>query len=198
MSNFNLKETTVPTLFCQDLNVMDLEFDSEAVIPFFESIMLTIGSFLGSIKDKENPTAVTIDNARDELELGAIVKYFPGEEGSKGSWALEFTFDSADLADAKIISFNSGNIDQFLRSIAGTTYGLQFNTTSGLRQSIIAFAQNIKKWLDANASETEKNTLELPGFFKASVKIVNGEKEFGFEAAEEISQKVKFDAGEEK
>ena len=198
MSKINLKETPIPSLFCQDLKALNLDFDMEAVLPAFESIMLTIGSFLGSMKDKEKACAVTINNARDELELGAIVKYIPGEEeGAKGSWTLDFTFDPSDLADARIISFNSGNIDTLLRATAAQTYGLQFNTTSGMRQSIISFAQVIKKWLDANASDKEIQELDLPGFFTASVEIVNGEKVFGFEPAEEISQKVKYDAGEE-
>lgn len=198
MSNFNLKETQVPQLFCQDLEAMGLDFEMEAVLPFFESLMLSIASFLKSSKDKEKPLAVTINNAKDELELAAKVKYYPGEdENSKGNWSLIFTFDSEDIADAKVISFNSGNLDVILRSIAGTTAGLQFNSATGMRQSIIEFPQVIKKWLDTNALEGEKQEIEMPGFFKASVEIENGEKIFGFEPAEEISHKVKFDAGEE-
>lgn len=198
MAKFNLKETKVVEMFNQDMQAMDMDFPMEAVIPFMESLTVTFGDFLGSIKDKDKATAITIDNARNELEMAAIVKYYPGEtEDAKGNWSFVFTFDPADLADCKVISFNSGNIDTTLRHVSGSLYGLQFNSTSGLHQSYIEFAQVIKKWLDTNASETEKQELELPGFFVASVVIENGEKIFALEPAEEISQKVKYDAGEE-
>ena len=130
--------------------------------------------------------------------LWAFVKYTPGEDGTKGNWNLVFTFNQEDItSDMRVISFNSGNIDTMLRHVAGSLYGLQFHSTSSLHQSIIEFAQCIKKFLDANASETEKVELELPGFFKASVEVENGVKAYGFEAGEEVSQKVKNDAGEE-
>lgn len=195
---FNLKETKIVEMFNQDLQALDMDFDMEAVIPFFESVVITMGDFLGSIKDKEKITAVTINNTKNELELGAFVKYFAGEDGTKGHWNLVFTFNPEDItSDMRNISFNSGNLDTMLHHVAGSIYGLCFHSTASLHQSIIEFAQCIRKFLDANASETEKVELELPGFFTASVAIENGEKVFGFEAAEEIAQKVKNDAGEE-
>ena len=200
-----LQESTIATNFSKKFYEEELNYPVDAVPATIGAVLMSMATFLSSVKDKEKAMALVVDNLKGDIEFGMIVKFIPGEtEDDGGSWSLVCSFDQNDfVADEnvmKVIKFSSGVADNTLRFVAmrQKPYAIGFNSEIVMKKSVLESILCIKEWLSDNASETEDVYLELDGIFVAKVSIEDGVKYLSMELSEEATQVIKNDAGDQK
>ena len=71
---------------------------------------------------------------------------------------------------------------------------MAFKDTAAVVEVTRFFLEQVKKWLEENASETEEVGVEQEGVFQATVSVENGEKAFSLVPEGEIKKLIKDDA----
>ena len=201
MSNImNINETTLPQNFSKGLyeeKMYDLADSHTDKI--FDVLFTGTSELLSQNKSKDRPTAVTFEKVDGSIIAAAIVRYIPNEDANiPGSWNLVWTFEESDIPDNALrISIKDPQAHSYYKAIAGERYGIGFHNGSLITMMTYPLEQ-LRKWLDENASETEEICIEQPAVFQARVAVENGEKVFAIEPMGEIKQLIKDDASIEK
>lgn len=172
-----LMESSIPQNLADKLAPLGLEWPTVQTEPFVQVLFTAMSDFLGIAKSKENKVALIVSKpGSDEFLMAGIVSYFPGTtEEEAGNWDYRLTFDKEDIKDCKILTADSV---QFI-NIMGTTAKRLVNAdlmAMYIPSLIINTVESLIQWLDNNAKETEKESLEVPGYFIASVAVEEGEK----------------------
>lgn len=192
-----LTESTLGMNYSQALGAKNMVWGAEAIAPLAQAFIVSIADFLAMVKSKENKVALAIQDYQNVTKCAGIVSYTPAEtEDAPGEWSLTFTFNPDDIADCQVYTIH----DAFFQNVAITSSfketGIQYNQANFIVDMFSVFAEELHKWLDINAKDSEIVELECDGYFIAQVNIEDGKKEFGLIPDEEIRQKVKSDASE--
>lgn len=190
-----LMESSIPQNLADKLAPLGLEWPTVQTEPFAQVLFTAMSDFLGIAKSKENKVALIVNKqGNDEFLMAGIVSYFPGTtEEEAGNWDYRLTFDKEDIKDCKILTADSV---QFV-NIMGTTAKRLINAdliAMYIPSLIINTVEALIQWLDNNAKETEKESLELPGYFIASVAVEEGEKVMSITPDGAMKRLIKGDA----
>lgn len=155
---------------------------------------------LNANKAQKVPVAMVFRKASQELIAAAICQYFPNEDPNvPGNFSLVWTFDEADIPSNAIIqSLDNAETHTFFRAVAGSKWNIEFESVGALIGLCNVTLNEIKKWLDENATESGEIGVEAEDVMIARVAVENGEKVYSIEPAPLIKQLIKNDAAIEK
>jgi hypothetical protein len=190
-----LTETSIYQAFSTQLQ-RDLElYASLAHFEMMEKGIFTgIGIFLSETKAVESPAVLTITDYKGDCLLAASVEYDPATEGqteTAGSWLINVRFDNTKIPDkARIVDIKEpACFAAFVK--AARMNGYEYLKESDIISISIITIRTLLDWMDANASDAEPVTIELPGAYTAKVVVEKGEKIYGIELQEEIKTVIK-------
>lgn len=204
MSVVKLTESTVLqnlSLQCKQ-NALAVEPDESEW--FVKMIFGGITDFLNITKTKSRPIAVKICDLKGNMVAAAIVQYIAAEddeEVAEGSWNYTWTFSEEDIPEnTEAYQITSS---QVIEVIARTGYDLArivFKSPTFISQMAVYLFSIIVDALDQNAPTTEGETwtVEMDGYFEASVAIEDGKKVLALEPKGEMKVRIKDDAASEK
>jgi len=192
----NFNETSISAKFSQDITNLGVDIQPQYTHYLFDSLFMAVSDFLGIVKSKDVKTALVIADLKGNFRFAALVGYHPNEnEDIPGNWSFEFTFNENDI-DKNVKVYNSTDT-QFLRVLATCAkdlHNFRYASPELVPDVLVLIIDTLKSWLDLNAVEGEEKTIELPGFFTASVAIENGEKIFSVTPDGNLKRLVKGDA----
>ena len=166
---------------------------SDATV-IIETILLGLSDLAGALKEKENTIVVSIDDLKGHMLMGLKVGYEKGtKDNPEGSWEPSYIFDPAEAEGCTIYNISDTKFHEFIKN-AATRRGFSFTNNGLIYAIILCFAECLIAALDANAQEGSSYTIEHPGFFIASVDVVDGKKVMSFIMEEEVSNIIKNDA----
>lgn len=193
----SFESTTIPANFA--LTVAEQSgglttVPEEHVGTIVQVVLLGMSDYAALLKKKEKPIAVVVDDLRGDIILGLKVEYIEGtDDNPEGSWNPTWSFDAEDFADCDIYRISESKSYKFFHD-RGQSYRMKFGTPAGAHVSAVAFASVLVKFLDNNADPKTAFGVELPGFFKAAVTVIDDKKVMTFSADEELTNLVKDDA----
>lgn len=196
-----LTETTLPQNYSKGLfEEKNYDLAPEHMDKITYTVFTATSNLLNGVKSKEKAAAFLFERIDGTVVAAAVVKYFPNEDESKpGNWNLSWTFEESDIPeDALRISLKDPQTHSYFRAVAGEKWGIKFKDVACLVTLLTYSLEQIRKWLDENASETEEVKVEQEAVFQARVAVENGEKVFALEPAGEIKMLIKDDATIEK
>lgn len=176
---FKLQETQIPVNFSQVAQAMNFGIDPTEVGVIYDTTIQAISEYLGQVKSMESKTALAIKDTKGNLILAGMVAYHENEnEDLPGNWSFEFTFDEADLEGCDIKLSTEPYFQRVFSNTMYNLFGFELTDIMTLQPCVEESINVLKKWLDTNAKEGEKVSVEEPGYFVASVVVENGEKIF--------------------
>lgn len=190
-----LMESSIPQNLADKLAPLALQWPTIQTEPFFQVMVTAMSEFLGIAKSKENKVALLISKpGNEEFLMAGIVSYFPGEsEEEAGNWDYRLTFDKEDIKECKILTADSVQFINVMVTTANRLINADLMAVY-ITQLIVNSVESLIQWLDNNAKETEKESLELPGYFIASVAIEEGEKVMSITPDGAMKRLIKGDA----
>ena len=156
-----------------------------------------ITDYLNITKNKDTPIVVLIQDTKGEKIAFACVEYDKSEdnEASDGSWTYFWSYNMSDIPEGATVYV----IDQepVQRVIAKRGHNMCYMVVGVLNflstLCCITFSIVHDTLDQQDVAEGDEYTIELPGFFEASVSIENGEKAFSITPKEEMKVLIKSD-----
>jgi hypothetical protein len=172
------KQTRIPSIFCQNIKRVNMDFLEEHVDKMAKVLFTAASEVLKVTKEKDKPTAFVINDIKGNMLVAGKVQYHANTENEDmpGNWSYEWTFNSEDIADCKIISISNNESLRIISLVAHNLVGIKFNVPTYAIDLLTEVVNSLSNWLDENAKENEEVKVELPGFFEASVVVENGVK----------------------
>ena len=151
---------------------------------------------LNKLKSTTTPVVMKYQKPNGDFICAAIVQYFPNEDETKpGNWNYSWTFNEEDIpSNSNIRTPYDSELIAFFRGTSIAKYGFNAKESVYYGDISIYIFQQIKKWLDDNAIESEENGVSLDGVIQFRVVVENGEKLFSAEPDSEIKILIKDDA----
>ena len=170
--------------------------DTASVHCVVETCLMAMSDYARVVKTKEKPIAIVIDDMKGQPILGLKVEFFEGTaDNPEGSWNPVWTFDPEVLKGCTIYNVSESRSHEFFINQGRRLYRMNFSAPNQIYMAALVFADSLRNWLDSQeVSEDTTVALELDGFFKASVTIIDGAKIMTFSADEEVTNLVKDDA----
>lgn len=192
---FKLQETSIPTNLSQVIATLGWAVDASQVSFIYDTTLMAISDFLGQIKSKENKTGLAVKDTKGNLLVAGMVTYHKNEdEEMPGNWSYEFTFDEEDVKGCDLRLSTDPHFQKVFQKTLKRLFGLAIDDPLAFQPVIEESINVLKQWLDVNAKETEKVTVEQPGFFVASVCVEEGEKIFAIVPDGAMKRLIKDDA----
>lgn len=192
---FKLQETSIPTNLSQVIATLGWAVDASQVSFLYDTTLMAISDFLGQAKSKETKTALAVKDVKGNLVVAGVVTYHKNEdENMPGNWSFEFTFDEEDLKGADVRLSTDPHFQKVFQKTLKRLFGLAIDDPLAFQPAIEESINVLKQWLDVNAKETEKVSVEQPGFFEASVSVEDGEKIFALVPDGAMKRLIKDDA----
>lgn len=192
---FKLQETSIPTNLSQVIATLGWAVDASQVSFLYDTTLMAISDFLGQAKSKETKTALAVKDVKGNLVVAGIVTYHKNEdENMPGNWSYEFTFEEEDLKGADVRLSTDPHFQKVFQKTLKRLFGLAIDDPLAFQPAIEESINVLKQWLDVNAKETEKVSVEQPGFFEASVSVEDGEKIFALIPDGAMKRLIKDDA----
>lgn len=195
-----LNETSLPQNFSKALfEEKNYDLAPEHMDKITCTLFEGTSNLLKAAERQDKPTAVTFERMDGSVIAAALAIFIPNEDESKpGNWTLSWTFYEDDIPeDAVRISIKDTQTHPYYRAIAGDRWGMRFKDPGALVNLLTFALEQIEKWLDENAKESEEVSVEDDNF-RARVKVENGEKVFALEALGEVKAGIKNDTDIEK
>lgn len=152
---------------------------------------------LNDLKNMTTPVAMRYQKPNKDFICAAIVQYFPNkdDETKPGNWNYSWTFNEEDVPEnSRIVTPYDSELISYFRGTSISKYGFNAKESVYYGDISIYILQQVKKWLDDNALESEENGVSLDGVIQFRVAVENGEKVFSAEPDGEIKQIIKDDA----
>lgn len=192
---FKLQETSIPTNLSQVIATLGWAVDASQVSFLYDTTLMAISDFLGQAKSKESKTALAVKDVKGNLVVAGVVTYHKNEdENMPGNWSYEFTFEEEDLKGADVRLSTDPHFQKVFQKTLKRLFGLAIDDPLAFQPAIEESINVLKQWLDVNAKETEKVSVEQPGFFEASVSVEDGEKIFALIPDGAMKRLIKDDA----
>jgi hypothetical protein len=194
-------ETQLPTMYSKGLfEEKCLDLAAAHTDKIFDVLFSGTANLLKVVKTKEHPVAFVFKTIDKTFLAAAIIRYFESdEESNPGNWSLVWTFNEDDVPeDTTVLDFSDPQTHSYFIAVAGSKYGIEFNSDSNLTDCLVYALYTLKKWLDENAKENEEVMVELYGIFEARVAVENGVKIFALTPGAEVKVAIKDDSMIEK
>lgn len=198
-----LEHSTVPQNYSTLCASIGWELTPDDTLFWFKSAFAGITDALNILKNKTNPVAILIQDLKGNKVVYACVQYIPSEdasEASAGNWTYFWSWDCDDIAeDTVIYTIDQEQIQKIISNRAYDLYKISMTSLSFVSQLTVYMFNVLYDALDQQAVEEGGSwTIELDGFFEASVEVVEGKKEFSLLPKGEMKTLIKDDAGSEK
>lgn len=197
---FEFTETSIPTMFQVDLREnFGISWVDSRAPDFYRTMFATIADVLKLNQSKDHPRiGLTMKDDKGNFKMGAILVFQQPDEGAEedsGNWYLEMTFNEEDMNDLSVSLDNHSDVFVRCASIEASNicYG-RFRSTEVMYNMMDTAINEIFKFLDKNASDTEEVEVTLRGIFTASVAVENGIKIMSIVPGEYIKQIIKNDS----
>ena len=192
---FKLQETSIPTNLSQVIATLGWAVDASQVSFLYDTTLMAISDVLGQAKSNESKTALAVKDVKGNLVVAGVVTYHKNEdENMPGNWSYEFTFEEEDLKGADVRLSTDPHFQKVFQKTLKRLFGLAIDDPLAFQPAIEESINVLKQWLDVNAKETEKVSVEQPGFFEASVSVEDGEKIFALIPDGAMKRLIKDDA----
>ena len=197
-----LKDTKITQMVSTGLYT-EKGFDVPAdFVPMLLDVLVTATTnALADIKSTTHPVVFKFNKPNGDFICAAMVQYFDNkdDESKPGNWNYSWTFNESDVPDNSIVKTPYDNeLISYFRGTSSSKYGFNAKESVYYGDTMVYILQQVKKWLDDNASEEEENGVSLDGIIQFRVAVENGEKIYAAEPDGEIKQLVKNDAAIEK
>ena len=161
-----------------------------------------ITDFLNIVKHKDSPKVVLIQDLKGNRIAYAAVQWIPAEEENEaatGNWTYFWSFDCDSIPeDAVIYTVDQQNVQTIIRDRGYDLCKMTMHDLTYISQLAVYTFSAIKDALDQqDVQEGDSWTVELEGYFEASVEVHDGVKEFSFLPKGEMKTLIKDDAGSE-
>ena len=168
-----------------------------------KTFFAAVSVFLSKVKKAaaDEAAAIVLQDAVGTLMFGAVIEYVPNTTNpdEPGSWEYWMTFDDKDIQDIektkKVKRYTTGD-DAFKSVFDKCSYdvgGIAFDRDVYISDGCSLSVNTITQILDHEAVEGETVTLEMPGYFMATVEVENGEKVFRIAPDGHMKELVKSD-----
>ena len=115
-----------------------------------------------------------------------------------GNYSFVLTVNDEDLKDIKEGNKYGVSDNKFIQTVGSVAYELHGVRFMQPQYSVIMFRsviQTMLEWLDTNAKDGEELSIELDGYFIATIGVEDGEKIISITPDGALKRKVKDDAG---
>lgn len=202
MSKVQLNESSIGNNYAQVLAEKSIRWTPSDTDLIYKTLFRATSEYLGIIKSKEHPVALVIEDLKGNLKVAGVVTYHKNEEEDMpGNWSYEFVLDKADLEGREgitLVKYVDSSFQRILTDVARTN-GFEFKGNELACTLLETSITVLLNWLDANCKESgEVESVELEGYFEASVALENGEKVKSIVADGEMKTLVKGDGTIEK
>lgn len=162
-----------------------------------------ITDFLNIVKHKSSPKVCVIQDLKGNRLAFACVEWINAEEENEaatGNWTYYWSFDCNEIPEsAEVYTIDQEKVQSVISNRAYDLVKMVIISPSFISQLCVFMINVIKDTLDQQAVEEGHCwTLELDGYFEASVEVVNGEKQFSILPKGEMKTLIKDDSANEK
>lgn len=198
------EETSIPQTLSVHESGKGYNVDPNEVHFLVKTYIAGISDFIALVKTTAHPAAVSVQDLKGNFIFAAIISYNEAEnedEAASGNWNYVFTFNSEDVPeDAVVYQISTAQVADTISKRGFDLCRLTFTEAQFCAELAIDTFNSIKNFLDQNAPsvEGEKFSIELDGYFEASVEIENGEKVFSILPKGEMKSLIKKDSASEK
>lgn len=198
-----LKESMIPQNLSTQFATIKWDLSPDDCIWFAKTAVAGITDCLNMFKNKQTPVVVLVQDLKGNRIVYACVQYIPADDASEvseGNWAYFWSFDCDSIPeDAVIYTVDQQNVQTIIRDRGYDLCKMTMHDLTYISQLAVYTFSAIKDALDQqDVQEGDSWTVELEGYFEASVEVHNGVKEFSFLPKGEMKTLIKDDAGSEK
>ena len=160
-----------------------------------ETILMGMADLAVTVKAKDKPVAVVIDDLKGNPVFGLKLEWMEGSSDiPEGSWNPSWSFKKEDFDGCQLYSVSeSRNYLPFVARAQSNRF--YFPDPNQIYTVALAFAQSMSKWLSDQLDANQAVEIEYPGFFTAEGHVIDGVKELAFSPSEEIAALTKDDSG---
>lgn len=198
----DLMQTGIPGELSTNLKIKQLEFTPAWAYKLYEVVFKAMAETLSVMKEKDKKVAVCCRDLKDNLILGATLKYIDPEEASEetvgGNWIFQFTTDKEDIEDAvKIINFNDHQFQRIFTHV-GIDYAMKVNDSVFILEYCTTAITTLLDHMEANIKEGDVYEVEEAGFFIATAGVENGERAISVTPGDTLKTIIKDDTVDQK
>lgn len=196
MSNIKFSESTIPQNYAVSVKgATDTLVSNEEAVMFAEAVVAGVSDFLRITKVKDKKIALAFNDIKGNLIVAAVVEYNENEDpDNQDNWNYTWTFDKTDLEDATVYESTQSQVIAVFCKRALTMHRITLNQAQTAATLVNLVASTISDYLDQNAKEGEKVTVEHKGFFMCSVAVEDGVVVKSFIPAGEMKVLIKDDS----
>ena len=198
-----LKESMIPQNLSTQFATIKWDLSPDDCIWFAKTAVAGITDCLNMFKNKQTPVVVLVQDLKGNRIIYACVQYIPADDASEvseGNWTYFWSFDCDSIPeDAVIYTVDQQNVQTIIRDRGYDLCKMTMHDLTYISQLAVYTFSAIKDALDQHdVQEGDSWTVELEGYFEASVEVHGGVKEFSFLPKGEMKTLIKDDAGSEK
>ena len=198
-----LKESMIPQNLSTQFATIKWDLSPDDCIWYAKTAVAGITDCLNMFKNKQTPVVVLVQDLKGNRIIYACVQYIPADDASEvseGNWTYFWSFDCDSIPeDAVIYTVDQQNVQTIIRDRGYDLCKMTMHDLTYISQLAVYTFSAIKDALDQqDVQEGDSWTVELEGYFEASVEVHGGVKEFSFLPKGEMKTLIKDDAGSEK
>ena len=203
MSVTQVKESTLLQSLSAKFATIKWALNEQDCMWWLKTVVSGITDCLNMFKNKQQPVVVLVQDLKGNRIIYACVQFVPADdasEASEGNWTYYWSYDCDSIPeDAVVYTIDQTNVQQIIKDRGYDLCKMIFNDLTYISQLAVYTFDLIKDTLDQqDVQEGDSWTLELEGYFEASVEVHDGVKEFSFMPKGEMKTLIKDDAGSEK
>lgn len=161
-----------------------------------------ITDYLSLSKNKDVPQVVLVQDIKGNNIAFGCVHYdrAEGDEEADGSWEYFWSFNTEDIPEnATVYTIDNEAVLKVIAKRGHNMARLTLGVLNYLAIITVIIINAVRDTLDQqNLANEESFTLDLPGFYEATVTVENGEKVFSILPKEEMKVLIKDDQAIEK
>lgn len=196
-----LMDTSIPKTYSTEYETMvGPEVSPTEVEVIFKAIPAATADFMSSVKKKNQKSALVFVDAGGNFVMAAIVKYTKNEEDGQDNWNYYYTFNEEDIKDVPATNKYDSNNMHFHAAVSKRLFerNVRVNEAAYISPMISMAATSISSFLEQNVKPGEEVTVEVDGYFVASVKVEDDEPVKAIFPDGEMKRIIKDDAQTEK
>lgn len=198
-----VEQSSVPQSFGVMCGTIGWDVAAEDSLWLFKTVVAGITDYVNLVKTKSSPSVVLVQDLKGNKIIFACVEYVQADdadEDATGSWVYYWSWNTSDIPEnATIYTVDQEQVQKVILQRGYDLCKMVVPSLSYISQLTAYMFSIIHDSLDQQAVEDGGTwTLELDGFFEATVEVQNGEKVYSFEPKGEIKMLIKDDASSEK
>ena len=195
-----LDQTPIPQNYRTICETIGWEVTPEDCIHWAKTIVAGVSDALGQHKDKNAPVVIVIQDLKGNKIIYACVKYIKAEddEAAEGNWTYYWSWDVSSIPeDAIIHTLDQDKVREIVSRRGHDICRITLTDMTFVSQLSIFFFNLLHDYLDHQAvEEAQTFTVELEGYFEASVEVINGKKNYSFLPKGEMKTLIKDDSAQ--